>query len=83
MNNESTTTPATAEALEFRLRLAGFVPGAPPHVTWEARKIDAAACRQLKCPGCGKRRCVYRPFTDGARYRVLACCRGCGAAEEM
>jgi hypothetical protein len=83
MNNESTKAPATAKALEFRLRLAGFAPGAPPHVTWEARRIDAAACRSMKCPACHKRKCVYRPFTDGARYRVLACCQACGGAEEM
>jgi hypothetical protein len=27
--------------------------------------------------------CDYRPFTDGSRYRVLACCQACGGAEEM
>jgi hypothetical protein len=83
MHTESNTPATTAEALEFRLRLAGFAPGCPPHVTLEARRIDAAACQQLRCPVCRKRTCVYRPFTDGTAYRVLACCQACGGCEEM
>jgi hypothetical protein len=81
--HKTTTAPQTAEVIEQRLVAEGYRGGAPPHITAQSQAIDRRACRRLVCPACRKRSCVYRPFTDGRGYRVLACCEACGAAEEM
>jgi hypothetical protein len=81
--HKPTTTPQTAEALQLQLRAAGYQPGAPRHVTAVSQAIDAQACGRLRCPGCHRRSCAYRPFTDGRGYRVVACCQACGHAVEM
>ena len=79
----SITPITTAEALEFQFRLAGFHPGIPSQVDERSRAIDAQLCRRMVCSGCRRRRMIYRPFTDGRRYRVLAACQVCGVAEEV
>ena len=80
---ECTTTTDTTEVLERRFRAEGFRPGVPPQIDERTRAIDARICRQLRCPGCRKRKMVYRPFTDGHGYRVLAACQHCNSAEEV
>ena len=80
---ESITTTATAEALERQLRQAGYLPGVPPQVDERTRSIDAQLCRRMVCPGCRRRRMVYKPFSDGRRYRVVAACQVCGCGEEV
>jgi hypothetical protein len=76
-------TTTTAEALQQDLAAQGLTPGAPRHVTAESQAIDRRACRALKCPGCHRRGCQYRPFGNGRSYRVLACCRHCPAGVEV
>jgi hypothetical protein len=77
------TTAPTAEALAQLLRDEGFTPAAPRHLRPETVAVDRHACQRLRCPACRQRGCVYRPFTDGRAYRVLACCQACGAAAEI
>ena len=84
MNPTTTLREAsTAESLERRFRAEGFAPGVPPQIDQRTRAIDAHACRSMKCPGCRRRKMVYRPFTDGRDYRVLAACQHCHSAEEV
>lgn len=80
---KATTTIPTAEELESLLRQQGFQPGVPRHIDERTRAIDAHLCRRLICPGCRKRRMVYRPFSDGQSYRIVAACQACGAGEEV
>jgi hypothetical protein len=81
--HKSTTAPQTAEALAQQLQAEGFTPGAPQHIRLETVAVDRHACRALKCPGCQRRGCQYRPFGNGRTYRVLACCRHCPAGVEV
>ena len=80
---EFTTPIDTTEGLERRFRAEGFRPGVPAQIDERTRAVDTQVCRQLRCPGCRKRRMVYRPFTDGRNYRVIASCQNCPAAEEV
>jgi hypothetical protein len=62
-------------------REQGWLPGGPPHVSFATVAADVAAYRRLKCPcGASGPRLVPQHTSDG-RYRILAECRACGAAE--
>ncbi|HKI30298.1 MAG TPA: hypothetical protein VKA46_00300 [Gemmataceae bacterium] len=77
------TKPASLRELHAALTADGFTPGIPGRVTGDTRATDRCLCRRLRCPRCRARALTYRPYTDGQRYRVLACCRTCNAAEEV
>jgi hypothetical protein len=73
-----------APSLSEQLEAGGWRRGSPAHITLASRRIDAAACRRLPCPGCGRRGLAYRPFHKGGRYRVVAGpCPGCGSEAEL
>jgi hypothetical protein len=74
------TMPATAEALRSLFRAEGFRPGVPAHLPAEALAVDLNCFRRMRCPQCRKSVAV-RPWTDGARHRLLCSCR-CGYATE-
>jgi hypothetical protein len=71
--NHATTTPATAEALALLFRSEGFRPGIPPGLPAEVLAIDQRTYRRQRCPHC-PRRLAVRPWTDGARHRLLCSC---------
>lgn len=75
--------PPTLGDLERRLAGAGWKPGTPPGLTNLTVQTDLRICKQMKCPGCKRRGLEYRPYHRGQRYRVLAACPHCHAAEEF
>jgi len=77
------TTVTTAAAIEATLCREGFTPGLPPSVRTGTAATDKAVCRRVRCPGCGNRGLMYRPWQRGRDYRILAACPACPAAEEL
>jgi hypothetical protein len=66
------------------LAAEGFFPGVPRHLSLAARSADQDLCRRLRCPCCRQQGLAYRPFINGkGRYRVVAGCPACMAAEEV
>jgi hypothetical protein len=76
----TTTTLTTAADLAHQFHAEGFAPGVPYGLPAEALAIDLACYSRQRCPCCRKRLGV-RPWTDGARYRLLCSCR-CGFGAE-
>jgi hypothetical protein len=76
-------TITSAQALQEQLEQKGFRPGCPRHIPPPVQAIDRRVCRRLICPACRRRRCSWKPFTDGRTYRILAACHHCGAGVEM
>jgi hypothetical protein len=64
------------------LEAEGWAPGAPPQIAEPTARIDAATCKRLRCPDCGRRGLEYLPYHNGARYRVVVGCP-CGGAVEL
>jgi hypothetical protein len=66
------------------LRLLGFEPGAPSHITEDTQAIDRRLCAALVCGSCRRRGTMtYQPFRRGASYRAIAVCQRCGEVEEI
>jgi hypothetical protein len=65
------------------LGLLGYEPGAPKHLTEEARSADAQACTESDCEACGRHGLDYRPFKRGRAYLALGVCPDCGHALEL
>jgi hypothetical protein len=74
------TTHETAEGLARQFQAEGFASGVPYGLPAEALAIDLTCYSRQRCPSCRKRLGV-RPWTDGARYRLLCSCR-CGFGVE-
>ena len=73
----------SAAAIAERFRLAGFIPGAPLHLTPETIQDVEVLVKCMRCPGCGCRSLRMRPFHNlEGRFRVLADCRLCHSGEE-
>lgn len=72
----------TVAALQGVLEAAGYQPGWPGQITPRTFAIDRRTCSRLLCPGCRRRGMKARPFRKGSRYRLLAWCPSCLAAEE-
>jgi len=62
---------------------SGWLPGAPPHVTRQARRIDRRVCKRARCEECGHEGLRFVPQHRGRRYRALAVCPSCGATAEF
>ena len=78
------TLPAAPLAqLHADLASAGFTPGIPANLTLESRATDQELCRRMRCPSCRRRGLAYRPYSNGKKYRVIAGCPTCNAAEEV
>src|SRR5690242_8439145 len=77
--------PRTFAELSEVLRVLGFAFGVPPWLPPTAAAIDRRACRLMRCPACRRRGLQYRPYHEPAvlRYRVVAVCPECQAAEEV
>ena len=69
--------------LHAKLTAAGFVLGFPAALTLASRAADQRTCAHMKCPSCRRRGLAYRPYCRGNRYRVIASCPACFAAEEL
>ncbi len=63
---------------------AGYTPGEPGWLDADTVAIDVRVCARLRCPSCGCRRCIRRPFYRmiPQSYRMVAVCP-CGHSEEM
>lgn len=70
----------TAAALARQLRAEGFTPGLAG-LSAQALAIDLRAYGRMRCPGC-RRRMRVRPWTDGARCRLLCTCGRCKLGQE-
>jgi DNA-directed RNA polymerase subunit RPC12/RpoP len=65
------------------LRLEGYAPGPPPHITAETQMIDSQCAGSTRCPRCGQRGLAYEPWHRGGSYRAIARCTRCGSTFEM
>ncbi len=68
--------------LRQRLLEQGYQAHAPSP---EAAELDAEACREWPCEGCGHAGLTYRPFWHPTErsYRAVAVCGQCGRVEEF
>jgi hypothetical protein len=58
-----------------------WLAGGPPGLSFADVRRDLAAYRRLRCP-CGASGPRLTPqHTSAGKYRILAVCRACGAAE--
>jgi hypothetical protein len=81
------TMPAapSAAGLALSWEAQGFLAGTPPHVAPAMLAVDRRVCRGLSCPSCRRLGMGFQPFHNPVtgRYRVLAVCPNCSAAEEV
>jgi hypothetical protein len=73
----------TLDYLRAKLLDAGYVERVPHTLTLETRFADQRTCAHMKCPACRCRGLAYRPFRNANKYRVIASCPDCNAAEEI
>ena len=73
----------TRADVEARFTELGFEPGRPDHIGNVSWFIDQKTARRMVCPGCHRRGLIAHPYRNGSRYRVLASCPHCDAAEEI
>lgn len=69
--------------LAHAYRILGWRRGCPSLITVQTRRTDERACQSMKCPACQKRGMVFEPFRKEMKYKVIARCEACGAAEEI
>ena len=69
--------------LEAEFAARGFEPGRPTQLDDVAFYIDQKTVRCMVCPGCQCKGLSASPYHCGQRYRILAACPFCDAAEEV
>lgn len=71
-----------ADELEALWMKMGYKPGAPAHIPPALVAADKRSYRSMKCGHCWHRSQLVKPFHRREEYKLLLCCRKCGAGTE-